>query len=286
MNRQVDSEYGSRTQGEKKIIYTLAAVLFILALRYFALCIHESEAEAPVSSSASGVTDGTSYSKLYPELKASAEEIPTSLVQDKKIAYLTFDDGPSSNTDIVLDILKAEKVKATFFVIGLDLDETDYDRMKRIVEEGHTIGIHTFSHDYNKIYQSVESYLGDFAKMYNLIVETTGYKPNIFRFPGGSNNKYLSKIRDEIVTEMRGRGFTFYDWSVSAEDAVGTPTKASVKKHLKESYDYSYPVVLMHDASYNNVMPSILKEFITELKDAGYEFDTVDKRVPLQFRAR
>ena len=118
--------------------------------------------------------------------------------RSRKTVYLTFDDGPSARTPEVLKILEEYGVKATFFVVGKDTEQSK-QWMRDIVAAGHTIGVHSFTHDYREIYSSVEDYLDDFAKEYALIEEVTGVPPQIFRFPGGSINAYNGHIYQEIV---------------------------------------------------------------------------------------
>ena len=123
------------------------------------------------------------YTELYPELYA--DDSLRGTVDVDNAVYLTFDDGPSARTDEILEILDKYGVKATFFVVGAN-EEGDLERMQKIVAAGHTLAIHSYSHDYKKIYASVEAYLEDFNQMFCQIYEATGVKPQIFRFPGGS----------------------------------------------------------------------------------------------------
>lgn len=202
----------------------------------------------------------------------------------KKIAYLSFDDGPSEETIKVLDILKEEGIHATFFLIGEEITPEREDIVRRIVEEGHTIGLHTYCHDYTKMYHSVDAFLEDYEKVYQRIYEVTGKKPVIFRFPGGSKNKYVSRIAKEVIKEMERRGFCYYDWNVSAEDSVGRPTAYSIRANIfKDVFRFEQPVILMHDSAINKVTISCLPDIIKEIRKAGYEFDTLDHRECCQF---
>ncbi len=224
------------------------------------------------------------YTSLYPNLYAEPLEVTTMKEDGPKTAYLTFDDGPSNRTCEVLDILDKANIKATFFIVGETITEKGKECLKQMVEDGHTIGLHTYSHNYKKLYSSVESFLEDYDKLYQLIYEITGIKPNIFRFPGGSTNSFVKKIKQEVIIEMERRGFTFYDWNVSAEDSVGKPTAYSIMKNIRKDYNrFHYPVVLMHDSEKNSLTVSLLPEIISEIKEAGYIFDTVDNRTPCQF---
>lgn len=133
--------------------------------------------------------------------------------------YLTFDDGPSAeNTDMVLDVLKEKDVKATFFVIGEYVRKYP-ETARRIVDEGHTIGIHCDVHDYGPLYASADSYIEDFEKAYDTVLEVTGVEAKFFRFPGGSVNSYNKGVRDDIIARMEEKGFIYYDWNASIEDA-------------------------------------------------------------------
>ncbi len=140
-----------------------------------------------------------------------------------KTMYLTFDDGPSEeNTQKVLDILRDRNIKATFFLVGENVRKHP-DMARRIVAEGHTIGVHCDSHDYDALYESVDSYVADFEKARQTIYEVTGVETNIFRFPGGSINAYNQKTGQAIIQEMTDRGYIYYDWNASLEDAVKNP---------------------------------------------------------------
>ena len=126
------------------------------------------------------------YQSLYPDFYA-----PQPLDASERIEgtiHLTFDDGPSPRTDEILEILAQQDVKATFFVTG-QADEANRQRMRKIVEQGHSIGMHTYSHNYTKIYESVEAFLDDMYQVFTLIREATGVTPTFFRFPGGSASR-------------------------------------------------------------------------------------------------
>lgn len=232
------------------------------------------------------------YVTRFPDLYAPETEIEDSQKNEinedenlsKKIAYLSFDDGPSEKTAEVLDILKEEGVHATFFLIGEEITPEREEIVKRIVEEGHTIGLHTYCHDYKEMYRSVDAFLEDYEKVFLKIYEVTGVRPIIFRFPGGSKNRYVSSIRSEVVAEMERRGFCYYDWNVSAEDMVGTPTAYSIRTNIfKDVFRYDDPVLLMHDSNANKLTVSLLADIIEEIKKAGYGFDTLDHRECCQF---
>lgn len=137
-----------------------------------------------------------------------------------KTMYLTFDDGPSEeDTNAILDILKERNIKATFFVVGENVEKHP-EIARRIVAEGHTIGIHCNRHVYEEVYASPEAYMADFEEAYRIVYETTGVEVKLFRFPGGSQNAYNKKVYKEIIRRMTEKGFIYYDWNASLEDAT------------------------------------------------------------------
>lgn len=216
------------------------------------------------------------YQKLYPNLYCEPA-VQTSA--PKKTAFLTFDDGPSENTPVILKTLKEKKIKATFFVMYSSLPEAKA-YLKQIAADGHTIGIHTYSHDYRKIYTSVEAYLSDFNKMYNFLYETTGQKATIFRFPGGSINTYNQQIYKEIIAEMVRRGFTYYDWNLSANDAVSDIDEQKVIDNvLKDSPTVNTGIVLMHDSRLKNCTAQALPAIIDGLREQGFSFAPLTNKV-------
>lgn len=221
------------------------------------------------------------YQALYPDMYATpataTETVPNTV-------YLTFDDGPSDRTAEILDILKKENIKATFFIIGRE-GEKEPELMRRIVEEGHTIGVHTYSHVYSSIYDSVESYLEDFNRTYELIYEVTGVKTEIFRFPGGSVNRYNALFYEEIISEMLRRGFTYYDWNASNGDADSKATAASVYNNtILSSEKKDRIILLMHDSAVKHYTVNALPQIIEYYKNRGMQFKALTKDVsPVAF---
>lgn len=212
------------------------------------------------------------YKDLYVDRKAKVNS-----KQDEKIVYLTFDDGPSQRTLEILDTLDKYKIKATFFVTNQDNSLEIY---KEIVNRGHTIGIHSYSHIYTKIYNSVDDYLDDFYKMFKLIYEVTGVRPELFRFPGGSINAYNLEIYHEIIAEMSRRGFTYHDWNVISGDAINGATRESVYNNVINGVkNYNKVVVLMHDSLAKKYTSDSLPDVIETLQNKGYRFDKLDGTV-------
>lgn len=204
------------------------------------------------------------------------------LYLNPKTMYLTFDDGPSEEyTDMVLDVLKEKNIKATFFVIGEYVRKYP-ETAKRIAEEGHTIGIHCDVHNYKTLYASVDSYINDFEKAYDTVYEVTGVKAQFFRFPGGSINDYNKAVYKDIIEEMEERGFIYYDWNASLEDA--TRSKATpedlINTALETTLGRRRVVMLAHDRIGNTACA------IGDLIDALPEYRMVpltSEEEPIQF---
>ncbi len=198
-----------------------------------------------------------------------------------KTMYLTFDDGPSEeNTVAILDILKEKNIKATFFVVGENVEKHP-DVARRIVEEGHTIGIHCNHHNYEEIYASVDSYLADFEEAYKIVYEVTGVEVKLFRFPGGSINAYNKKVYKDIIEKMTEKGYIYFDWNGSLEDAVTKSTPEQLIKNARESTLKRKKVVMLaHDIVYNTRL--CLEELIDQFPEYKMEPLTPDVS-PIQF---
>ena len=214
------------------------------------------------------------YTELYPELYA--DDSLRGTVDVDNAVYLTFDDGPSARTDEILEILDKYGVKATFFVVGAN-EEGDLERMQKIVAAGHTLAIHSYSHDYKKIYASVEAYLEDFNQMFCQIYEATGVKPQIFRFPGGSVNSYNVGIHQQLIAEMTRRGFVYFDWNVANGDAVFSkiqPSSTLTANALKGVGTARRAIILMHDSSAKTTTVEALPAIIEHLREMNEDPDT------------
>lgn len=172
-----------------------------------------------------------------------------------KTMYLTFDDGPTAeNTVAVLDILKEHNIKATFFLVGENVEKHP-EVAKRIVEEGHTVGIHCYNHDYDSLYESVDSYVADFEKARQVVYEVTGVEAKLFRFPGGSINSYNKSVYEDIIQEMTDKGYIYFDWNASLEDATRHNEPERLLQNAKEStLGRKRVVMLAHDAVYNTTL--------------------------------
>ena len=167
-----------------------------------------------------------------------------------KKVYLTFDDGPSIYTEEILDILKRYNVKASFFVTGMNMPQYK-EYYQRILDDGHTLGIHTYSHVYNDIYGSLEAFQEDFYKLQDYIYECTGEKINIYRFPGGSSNTIVSEeTREQIMKWLKEENIVYYDWNVSSGDASNvllSPEKIA-ENCISGVERCNTAIVLLHDS--------------------------------------
>lgn len=222
------------------------------------------------------------YHDLYPQLNIDNDFIYADDIS--KSVYLTFDDGPSSLTTQILDILRQKGVQATFFVNYNDSVEAQV-LYKRMLQEGHTIGVHSTCHQYATIYQSTQAYLDDFAQTASLLEQVTGVKPEIFRFPGGSINAYNRATYQQTIAEMVRRGYTYYDWNVSSDDATSTVSSQQIYNNVVSGVQRNdKSVVLMHDASDKFDTVSALSDIIDTLSAQGYTFHALNKDVkPVAF---
>ena len=233
---------------------------------------------------ANGRPGSTEYAHLYPELYCY-DTAGVTYSDDKNYVYLTFDDGPSKHTDSILYYLDRHNLKATFFVVP-DGSEECAKRMKRIADAGHTIGVHSATHDYNQIYADVEAFLTDFKICYDRIYEATGVKCSLFRFPGGSINDFNEETRDEIIAEMTRRGFVYFDWNVDSNDAGGADWTEMYVGVLGQIAGTNRAVVLMHDRDDRLNTVLVLEDIIKALLDdeRGYKLDRLtEKTKPVQF---
>ena len=199
------------------------------------------------------------------------------------VIWLTFDDGPSAKlTPKVLDILKKENVKATFFVINYS--ESNEPIIKRIVAEGHTIGIHGYSHEYSKIYKSKETFMSNIYTLQDKIYKSTGVKSMYIRFPGGSSNtvsrKYCKGIMTELTKEVLSKGFKYFDWNISSGDAGGAKDAKAVYKNVKKNLSKKRGnLVLCHDIHQKTL--EALPDIIKYAKKEGYTFARIDDSTPM-----
>lgn len=199
--------------------------------------------------------------------------------------YLTFDDGPSIYTDEILDILAQYDVKATFFVVG-KTDEQSVRMYQRIVDEGHTLAMHSYSHKYSDIYTSEESFEEDLNRISDYLYEITGQRCCFYRFPGGSSNTVSKVDIHKLISILGERGIEYFDWNIASGDAVQNPLSAmeileNVTGDL-ERFDSS--VVLMHDAAGKHstveALPMILDTILS--MEQTYILPITEETMPVQ----
>ena len=190
-----------------------------------------------------------------------------------KVVYLTFDDGPSQNTAKILDILKKYGAKATFFVTGNGRGYNSY--IKRAYDEGHAIGLHTYTHNYS-IYTSEETYFDDLDKVGDMVSGIIGHRPDIIRFAGGSSNtvskNYNVGIMSRLVKEVRAKGYQYFDWNCSSGDATGNRVPVSTLISNATSCNGHHINILFHDSSAKTTTVEALPAVIEHYKKLGYAF--------------
>lgn len=187
----------------------------------------------------------------------------------EKTVYLTFDDGPSDRvTPKILDVLAEEKVKATFFIIGKNV-ETRKDIIKRESDEGHTVAVHSYTHKYKEIYSSAESLIKDIDACNEVIKSVTGKYSSVYRFPGGSYG-----LSQKFISAVTAHGLRYVDWNASTRDAEilnATPAQL-LKAAVTTSASSNYIVLLAHDSTSKSATAEALRDIIKHYKDNGYVF--------------
>ncbi|MCR4694239.1 MAG: polysaccharide deacetylase [Pseudobutyrivibrio sp.] len=248
-------------------VFVLGFLCFkIVSLQRQINSLSASMAEAKLEAEEEAIASDGELDDLYAvdnmDNLAEAGDIPR--------VYLTFDDGPSSNTDEILDILDDYNVKASFFVIGKDVEEYG-DDYKRIVEEGHTIGMHSFSHNYSNIYDSEEAFIADYNKIHSLIHEVCGIDCKYYRFPGGSSNKVSNSSMSVFINYLNSQNTTYFDWNVASGDATSQAFTADelVDNVMNDVVKYKTSVVLLHDSSNKETTVEALPQLIESLQASG-----------------
>lgn len=189
--------------------------------------------------------------------------------QTEKVVYLTFDDGPSDRvTPKILDILKEENVKATFFIVGAAAENRKY-LVEREFSEGHTVAVHSYSHKYNQIYSSVENLLDDIDRCNELIKSITGSYSTLYRFPGGSYG-----LRSELIEGVKAHGMNPVDWNASICDAeyYEAPSEILYANAVESSKGRNKVILLAHDTTTKLTTAKALRDIIKYFKSQNYTF--------------
>lgn len=200
-----------------------------------------------------------------------------------KRVYLTFDDGPSANTAAILDILAEYQVKATFFVVG-DTSDEGKALYQRIIDEGHSIGVHSYSHKYAEIYASEDAFFEDFYLLSDYLYDITGVRPDICRLPGGSSNTVSSIDMANVVNELDAQGVTCYDWNISGGDADGHDlTAEEISENVLTGVDrFQTSIVLLHDGKDKNATVEALRLILDDLTAReGLEIMPITEETPI-----
>lgn len=197
----------------------------------------------------------------------------------EKRAFITFDDGPSQTvTPLILDLLKKEDVKATFFTLGTRA-KYNPELIKREFDEGHYVANHGYSHKYSDIYSSPEATLNEYNFTEQAIRDALGnqtYMSRIFRFPGGSNGGYYHTAKQESKAFLKENGIVHLDWNCLSEDAVGAQTKESLMQNIIDTMgEKDSVIILMHDASDKILTYEMLPDLIAYLREKGYKFQNI-----------
>lgn len=236
-------------------------------------------------SSESGTTEAEEVTEEVMPEKEEPYSANSIFNSNGKKVYLTFDDGPSIYTGEILDILKENNVKATFFVVYND-DEELWPMYSRIAEEGHTLAMHSYTHVYKDIYSSLDSFKEDVSDIHDFLYEQTGVDCTYYRFPGGSSNSVSAVDIQELMQYLDDEGYTYFDWNSLSGDAVDAGLSAQELNNNILGYvrnNSGDSIVLMHDLETAYGTVEGLEELITTLKKEGYEICPIDEdTVPVQ----
>ena len=180
--------------------------------------------------------------------------------------YLTFDDGPSIYTNDILDILDSYNVKATFFVVGKEETNAE-EALQRIVDEGHTLGMHSYSHKYKELYESMDSFTQDFARIRDYIYQATGEESVCYRFPGGSSNTVSEIDMHDFIDYLDSQGVEYYDWNVSSGDggSMKLSTDTLLENCTKDIDTRDTSIILLHDSAEKPTTVEALPDIIENI---------------------
>ncbi len=210
---------------------------------------------------------------------SNSDQLLNTVTPNGKVIYLTFDDGPGPHTPKLLDVLKQYNVKATFFVVKNGYGST----IQRIVQEGHSIGVHTASHDFKKVYASEDAYFADLNAVHNHVLQLTGIDTSLLRFPGGSSNtvsRFNPGIMTRLTQNVKELGFRYFDWNVDSNDAGGAKTASQVFYNVINGVSgKKVSVVLQHDIKQYSV--EAVEQIIVWGLENGYTFLPLDTTSPV-----
>ena len=280
-----------RVKRIKKIIVGTAIVLLLLPTimcLFLLVKVHSLEKQIETitkvsDSSAVKAQEKEVKTTKAPKKASTAEPTikPTDDTTTKKV-YLTFDDGPGSQTGEILDILKKNHVKATFFVTGKE-DASSKKVYQRIVKEGHTLAMHSYSHVQDVIYDSKEAFEKDLKQINRCLYEATGVRTKFYRFPGGSSTQNTSLPIQNFIDVLKKNHYLYLDWNVISPDINNAnATKEQVVTGVMQGVDaYDTAVVLMYDVADKPMTVKALPSIIKQIKAKNYELLPVDESMIL-----
>jgi len=234
--------------------------------------VPEEDSQVPIYSELEGYEPAIPIATGISDADNRAEET------DVHKVYLTFEDGPSANTAAILDVLKEKGVQATFFVTGQE-GESAHELYKRIVNEGHTLGMHSYSNKYSLLYHSEENFKEDITKLRAYLLGITGVESIYYRFPGGSSNQITNVPMENFIHYLNQEGLVYFDWNVSAGDSTANAytTDEIVANVTNDVVKYKTSVVLMHDAEDVAISPEALSGLIDALIAMNAQILPIDK---------
>jgi len=267
---------------KRLIVFTLLTAIIVPMISCVILLVRVMSLEQTISKLEETLESFTAAEKdenviVEQEVAESVEweaiEPETEILEEtaKRKVYLTFDDGPSAYTEEILDILDTYDVKATFFVTG-ETAKSHPERYVEIVNRGHSLGMHSYSHKYGEIYASKEAFEEDFNKLRDFLKETTGKEPDIYRFPGGSSNTVSDVDMKVFCDFLEEEGVSYFDWNISSKDANrGTASPEDIYHNVVDDLErFDNAIVLMHDSVKKHTtveaLPQII-EYILAMED-------------------
>ncbi|MCR4605449.1 MAG: polysaccharide deacetylase [Eubacterium sp.] len=289
---KISEEY--RKKRVKRIKRIIIGLLLFMLILPTALCVFlfikvenlQSRLDEIMPSGAPAVTSSAvseeKSSTEKPTVTAKPTDAPEQTADESegngKKVYLTFEDSPSTQTKKILKILKNNDVKATFFVNGKS-DDYSVKMYKQIVDDGHTLGMHSYSHVFDEIYASKKAFEADLEKLSDYLYETTGVRSKFYRFPGGSGVQGTKAKMKDLIEVLDDHDVTYLDWNVLSPDIkdASVPRKKMIKQIEKEIGKYDTSVVAFYDSKTQPMTIEALPSIIKYLKENGYEILPVDE---------
>lgn len=258
------------------ILPTILSIFLIV--KVFSL---EKEVARLSANKAKSEQQDTVQAKLKEKPEPEQTSQPVETPEPKKV-YLTFDDGPGTMTEKILDILKEKEVKATFFVTGKE-EPTAKKIVKRIAKDGHTLGMHSYSHVFDEVYESEKAFTKDLDKVHQYLKDITGKDPEWYRFPGGSSTQNIDLPIQTFIQVLEKKNIAYMDWNVISPD-ISNPsaTKEQVVNGIVDGVSqFETSVVLMYDSADKPMTVKALPLIIKKLKQENYELLPIDSNTPL-----